>query len=267
MLVDRASGEKVNGLLNISTFLRLMKVSAKYHQHLENTFILIELQLAWNCALICCFLYISVKPVQVSSHSFKIEIFLLHWNMVRFARMSVRLWRASCMCLCFSGRESAGPPWTELIHTAPHTGLLSTGWSGSAAWPGKIVWNDPEEEEDAPTQQEEEMKGGGGGHSDAGDEPRLVWWTTQLSCLWHLCNFSGWNQRESWQFFREAVTFPINFKLKLWRLCPWLTPSLVYFGQTCFLGDHFLLLSTHHSPHLQSLKEHGGETLRSTGKV
>lgn len=62
------------------------------------------------------------------------------------------------LCSSDPGGEGAGPPRTEHVHTAPHTGLLRPGRSGSAARPGETLRDDPEEEEDASTQQEEEMR-------------------------------------------------------------------------------------------------------------
>lgn len=66
-------------------------------------------------------------------------------------------WVTSPVFLCVSGGEGTGPPWTELVHNAPHAGLLGAGRTGPAAWPRETLRDDPEEEEDAPTQQEEEM--------------------------------------------------------------------------------------------------------------
>lgn len=66
--------------------------------------------------------------------------------------------RSGLTSLCLvSGGEAAGPPRAELLHPAPHGGLLSTERSGSAARPGETLRDDREEEEDAPTKQEEKM--------------------------------------------------------------------------------------------------------------
>lgn len=62
------------------------------------------------------------------------------------------------MLICVTGGEGAGSPWAELVHAAPHTGLLGGGWPGPAAGPGETLRDDSEEEENAPTQQEEEMR-------------------------------------------------------------------------------------------------------------
>lgn len=62
------------------------------------------------------------------------------------------------LCFCVSGGEGADSPWAELVHAAPHAGLLGARWPGPAARPGETLRDDPEEEEDAPAQQKEEMR-------------------------------------------------------------------------------------------------------------
>lgn len=62
------------------------------------------------------------------------------------------------LCFCISGGEGADSPRAELIHAAPHTGLLCVGRPGPAARPGETLRDDPKEEKDAAAQQKEEMR-------------------------------------------------------------------------------------------------------------
>lgn len=97
-----------------------------------------------------------------------------------------------------SGGKGAGPPRAELLHTAPHRGLLSTEWSGSAARPGETLWDDREEEEDAPTKQEEKMTEIKGCRS-----------ICEHLCLWLSGNLvNGGNQKEAGQSCRSGGVFP-----------------------------------------------------------
>lgn len=60
--------------------------------------------------------------------------------------------------MLFKGGEGAESSRAQLVHHAPHAGLLGSGRSGPAGGPGEAVRDDPEEKEDAPPQQKEEMR-------------------------------------------------------------------------------------------------------------
>lgn len=79
--------------------------------------------------------------------------------------------------LVVAGGEGPVAPWAQLVHAAPHSGLLRSGRSGSAARPGETLRNDPEEEEDAAAQQEEEMK------EHQGETPVIWTWTRTRTCV------------------------------------------------------------------------------------
>ena len=166
-----------------------------------------------------------------------------------------------CFVLCVSGGEGAGSAWDELIHTSPHTGLLGAGWSGPAARPWEALRDDPEEEEDAPTQQKEEMR-----RTAVLQKIEETFWTTtcrgpsQQTCLWHLENFSGWNQRKAWQ-----TSWGVGNQLWLWSLCQMIPPFFSDMMAHLLPWEPFLPLSTHSSPHLPPAKEQRRTSYMSRG--
>lgn len=123
------------------------------------------------------------------------------------------------LSVCVSGGEDAGPSRTELINTAPYSGLLSSGRPGSTARPGETLWDDCEEEEDAQTQQEKEMNGES---SSLNPDPRNF-------SVSHVCDsFANANREKTTQtlwspypMLRASSVLP-TFGIDCWTVsCPW----------------------------------------------